>query len=64
MEKKDLLTNIHSACAVGMNLIPPTLLCDSIGSIGLKTPLVVKPETTLAECVGGRRAGEARGHLY
>jgi|688.fasta_scaffold30681_3 CBS domain-containing protein len=51
MEKKDLLTNIHSACAVGMNLIPPTLLCDSIGSIGLKTPLVVKPETTLAECV-------------
>ena len=35
MEKKDLLTNIHSACAVGMNLIPPTLLCDSIGSIGL-----------------------------
>ncbi len=51
MEKKDLLTNIHSACAVGMQLIPPTLLCDSIGSIGLKTPLVVKPETTLAECV-------------
>ena len=51
MEKKDLLSNIHSACAVGMQLIPPTLLCDSIGSIGLKTPLVVTPETTLADCL-------------
>lgn len=51
MEKKDLLSNIHSACAVGVQLIPPTLLCDSIGSIGLKDPLVVRPETTLAECV-------------
>lgn len=51
MAKKDLLTNIHSACAGGMQLIPPTLFCDSIGSIGLKTPIVVKPETTLAECV-------------
>lgn len=51
MEKKDLLSNIHSACAVGVQLIPPTLLCDSIGSIGLKDPLVVRPEATLAECV-------------
>ncbi len=51
MEKKDLLSNIYSACSLGVQLIPPTLLCDSIGSIGLKDPLVVKPDTTLAECI-------------
>lgn len=51
MEKKDLLSNIYSACSLGVQLIPPTLLCDSIGSIGLKDPLVVKPEATLAECL-------------
>jgi len=71
MEKKDLLTNIHSACAVGINLIPPTLLCDSIGSIGLKTPLMVKPDTSLADCVtlfqkhkvGSLLVGDADGKL-
>jgi CBS domain-containing protein len=51
MEKKDLLHNIQSACAVGLQLIPPTILCDSIGSIGLKEPLTVPPSTTLAECI-------------
>jgi CBS domain-containing protein len=51
MEKKDLISNIYSACSLGVQLIPPTLLCDSIGSIGLKDPLVVKPDTTLAECI-------------
>jgi CBS domain-containing protein len=51
MEKKDLFHNIQSACVLGIQLIPPTILCDSIGSIGLKEPFVVSPETTLAECL-------------
>jgi CBS domain-containing protein len=51
MEKKDLLHNIQSACAMGLQLIPPTILCDSIGSIGLKEPLTVLPTTSLAECI-------------
>ena len=51
MEKRDLLSNIHSARALGLQLIPPTLLSDSIGSIGLKTPIVVGPKTNLKECV-------------
>ena len=51
MEKKDLLHNIQSACALGLQLIPPTILCDSIGSIGLKEPLTVASSATLGECV-------------
>jgi CBS domain-containing protein len=50
MEKKDLLHNIQEACVLGIQLIPPTILCDSIGSIGLKDPLVVSPTTSLSEC--------------
>jgi len=51
MEKKDLLHNIQSACVLGIELIPPTILCDSMGSLGLKEPLTVSPDTTLARCV-------------
>lgn len=51
MEKKDLLHNIQSACAMGLQLIPPTILCDSIGSIGLKEPLTVSPTVSVAECI-------------
>jgi CBS domain-containing protein len=50
MEKKDLFHSIQSACVLGVQLIPPTILCDSIGSLGLKDPFVVAPETPLAEC--------------
>lgn len=50
MEKKDLLHNIQNACVLGIQLIPPTILCDSIGLLGLKEPLIVKPESTLSEC--------------
>ncbi len=51
MEKKDLLHNIQNACVLGIQLIPPTILCDSMGSLGLKEPLTVAPETSLAKCV-------------
>jgi len=51
MEKKDLFSSIQTAGALGLQLIPPTLLSDSIGSIGLKTPLVVSPAASLAECL-------------
>lgn len=51
MDKKDLLHNIQSACAMGLQLMPPTILCDSIGSIGLKEPLTVRAGTPLLECV-------------
>jgi CBS domain-containing protein len=51
MEKKDLLHSIQSACSIGVELIPPTLLCDSIGSIGLKEPYTVKSDTLLGRCI-------------
>lgn len=51
MEKSDLLHSIQSACAVGVELIPPTLLCDSIGTIGLKEPYTVKSDTSLGKCI-------------
>ncbi len=51
MTKQDLFRTIQSACVIGLELIPPTLLCDSIGAIGLKEPLTVTGETSLEECL-------------
>jgi CBS domain-containing protein len=51
MEDRKLLTHIHQACAAGVELIPPAILCESIGSIGLKKPLCVSMNTSLAECI-------------
>jgi CBS domain-containing protein len=71
MVKSDLMHTIQSACVVGVNLIPPTLLCDSIGLIGLKQPTTVTEDATLAACIAmmqERRIGsllvvDARGVL-
>ena len=52
MAKQDLFKTIQSACVVGLELIPTTLLCDSIGSLGLKEPVVVTGDASLAECLG------------
>jgi CBS domain-containing protein len=51
MEKTDLLHTIQSACSIGLELIPPTILCDSIGSVGLKEPYTVRGDTTLQRCI-------------
>jgi len=51
MTKGDLMHTIKSACVMGLELIPPTLLCDSIGSIGLKEPQTVTERATLSECI-------------
>jgi CBS domain-containing protein len=56
MEKKDLMHSIQTACIVGVELIPPTLLCDSIGSIGLKEPYTVSGAVTLEFCIEKMRA--------
>jgi CBS domain-containing protein len=48
----EMLKTIQSACAVGLQILPPTVLCQSIGAIGLRTPVTVKPDTSLQECVG------------
>lgn len=56
MTKTDLMHTIQSACAVGVNLIPPTLLCDSIGLIGLKKPATVLADTPLSECIAMMQA--------
>jgi CBS domain-containing protein len=56
MTKGDLFNSIQSVCTSGLQLIPPTLLCESIGSIGLKDPRTVSEETTLAECVALMKA--------
>lgn len=46
-----LLTEIQRACAIGFELLPPAVLCQSIGAIALKTPLTVPPETSVSRCV-------------
>jgi CBS domain-containing protein len=51
MVKNDLMHTIQSACVIGVNLIPPTLLCDSIGLIGLKQPTTVLADARLSDCV-------------
>lgn len=56
MEKKDLMHTIQTACIIGVDLISPTLLCDSIASIGLKEPCAVAPSTSLAECIETMRS--------
>jgi CBS domain-containing protein len=56
MEKKDLMHTIQTACVIGVDLISPTLLCDSIASIGLKEPFAVNPTTPLAACIDTMRS--------
>ena len=51
MDQKTLLSTLHSATARGVQLIPPNILSASIGSIGLKDPLTMRPEATLQECL-------------
>lgn len=50
-ENLEMLKTIQTACAVGLQILPPTVLCQSIGAIGLRTPLTVRPDTSLQECV-------------
>jgi CBS domain-containing protein len=45
------LAHIQEACATGIELVPPAILCESIGVIGLKKPLTVSRNATLSECV-------------
>ena len=56
MTKGDLFNTIQSACTSGMQLLSPTLLCESIGSIGLKDPHLVKEDDTLEACISRMRA--------
>jgi CBS domain-containing protein len=51
MDQKTLLSTIHSAAARGVHLIDPSVLSASIGSIGLKDPLVLPPEASLQICL-------------
>ncbi|MEN9846509.1 MAG: putative 2-oxoglutarate:ferredoxin oxidoreductase, beta subunit [Pseudomonadota bacterium] len=51
MDQKTLMSTLHSATARGIQLIPPNILSESIGSIGLKDPLTVAPTTTLQDCL-------------
>jgi CBS domain-containing protein len=51
MDQKTLLSTIHSACARGVQLIPPDILCASIGSIGLKDPLTLTLDASLQDCL-------------
>lgn len=51
MDQKTLMSTLHSATARGIQLIPPNILSESIGSIGLKDPLTMPPTATLQECL-------------
>jgi CBS domain-containing protein len=50
-EELGLLKTIQGACAMGLQLMPPTLLCQSIGAVGLKQPLTVQLDASLQECL-------------
>lgn len=50
MEDRELLVQIQQACAAGMQLLPPSILCESIGTLGIKKPLTVSLNTPLSEC--------------
>jgi CBS domain-containing protein len=50
-DNKHLLDDIQRACAIGFELLPPAVLCQSVGAIALKTPLTVTPDTPLARCI-------------
>jgi CBS domain-containing protein len=50
-DANEMIKTIQTACAVGLQILPPTVLCQSIGAIGLRTPITVKPHTSLQECV-------------
>jgi CBS domain-containing protein len=56
MEKKDLMHTIQTACIIGVELISPTLLCDSIATIGLKEPCTVTGSTPLSVCIERMRS--------
>lgn len=47
MKQSELLQQIQGACAMGVQLLPPQVLCESIGSIGLKEPLTVERGTAV-----------------
>jgi len=51
MEDRELLSKIQQLCATGVELLPPAVLCESIGAIGLKTPITVRVSTPLSECI-------------
>lgn len=51
MKQNELLHQIQGACALGIQLLPPEVLCESIGSIGLRDPLTVELETPLHHAV-------------
>jgi CBS domain-containing protein len=51
MDQKTLMSTLHSAAARGIQLIPPNILSESIGSIGLKDPLTIAPTATLQDCL-------------
>ena len=51
MDQKKLLSSIHSATARGIQLIPPNILSASIGSIGLKDPIVVRSDASVRDCL-------------
>jgi CBS domain-containing protein len=54
-ERSDLLHTIQNACVLGIELISPRLLCDSIASIGLKEPYTVTSSVSVGECVSTMR---------
>jgi len=56
MEKRDLMHTIQTACIIGVELLSPTILCDSIASIGIKEPSTVVDSTALSECIELMRA--------
>jgi CBS domain-containing protein len=56
MEKSDLMHTIQTACVIGVELISPKLLCDSIATIGLRDPHTVLGTTSIAECIESMRS--------
>lgn len=54
-ERSDLLHTIQNACVLGIELISPRLLCDSIASIGLREPFTVTSGVSVGDCIATMR---------
>lgn len=61
MEQSELIKQIRDICAVGGEALSLSMLCDSVGTMGLPEPLVVHEGATIRDCVSLFRTSSVGG---
>lgn len=61
MNQNELIKQIREVCAVGGEALSLSVLCDSIGTMGLPEPLIVHEDATVRDCVALFRTSSAGG---